>query len=157
MSLLDIGDWCGDNVQAMLCECCVNVTPQCWWPMLRPSSGNIVWTLWQCHSPMSVTDIKTIFRQCVRVAFQWWWPTLRQCSGNNVWTLWQRRSPTLVTDVETIFRQHFVNVMATSLPNIGDRHWDNIQATLPKHCLIVAPQCWGLILRQWLGNIVYQC
>ena len=36
----------------------------------------------------------------------------------------------LGTNIETTFRQCCVNVVWTSVPNIGDQHWDNIQVTL---------------------------
>ena len=114
--------------------------------------------LWQCLSPMLVTNVETTNRQCcmntvatllpnigdqhwdnVRAGLsyycgnitpQHWWPMLRQCSGNIAWMLWQCHSQTLVTDVETMFRQCCLNVVSMSLPNVGDWHWDNIQAIL---------------------------
>ena len=98
-------------------------------------------------------------QHCVKIVpmlYQHWLRLYQRC-GNVVWTLWQHRSPTLVTDVETTFRQCYVNVVATSLPSVGERCWDKIQATLCECCGNVALQHWELLLRQCSGNIVYQC
>ena len=84
-----------------------------------------------------------------------------------------------MTDVETTFRQCCVNVLATLVPNIGDQHWDDMQAMLCQHCGNVGPnigdwhrdnvpamlwqccsQCGWPTFRQHSGNIVrtlWQC
>ena len=108
-SLPNIGDRHGEDIQAMLHECCGNVAHRHWWPMLRQRSDNVAWTLWQCHSPMLVTNIEAMFRQCC------------------------------------------MNVVAMSLPNVGDRWWDNILAMLREHCGNVTPYQ-GLMLRQCSDN-----
>ena len=60
----NVGNKCWDNIQTMLCECCGSVTPHCWWLTLRLRSGNIVWALWQCCSPVLGSNIETTFTQC---------------------------------------------------------------------------------------------
>ena len=48
----------------MLWQCC----PQCWEPILRQHSGNVVWTLSQYWCPILGFDIETTLRQhCVNV------------------------------------------------------------------------------------------
>ncbi len=49
--------------------------------------------------------------------------------------------------------QHCVNVVAMLVPNIGERHWNDVQAVLCEHCGNVAPQ----VGDQHWENILYQC
>ena len=89
--------------------------------MSRPLCVNIVPMLYLNQNP----NVATVLSQH--------WPTLanfettfRQCCVNVV----TASLSTLGTDIETMFRQRCVNVAWTLVPNIGDRRWDNIQATL---------------------------
>ena len=74
---------------------------------------------------------------------------------NHIEPWWMRQccSPTLGTDVKTTFRQHFVNVVAVLLLNIGDWCWDNaavilctnagpniLLTLLPVHFVVLSPE-----------------
>ena len=93
------------NFVASLPECCPNVGQQRCGPTLPQHSHNVAWTLSQHH--------------------QRWGPTLPQCSHNVVWTLSQCWSPTLGD-------QDCLNVVSTSVTNIGNQRCHNIHATLPQ-------------------------
>ncbi len=75
-------------------------------PTFRQCSGNIVWILWQCRSPTLGIDVETLFGIC--------------CMNVMAMSL-----STLGTDIKTTFRQHGVS---TSMHNVVEWHWDNIQA-----------------------------
>ncbi len=133
--------------------------------------GNIVITLVptlsQCWSPM----------------FWWcWFVDIFNHPRNVVWTsrkcvnivpmLHLEENP----NVATTLSHNCVNVSAVMLPNIKDRLWDKIQTTWCEYCDNITPsvgewgrdnvqamlceslanvatQCWGLRLRQHIGNV----
>ena len=105
---------CWENVIYTLCQHCISSRPQYCHnvgqhpPALGQWIGNVVWTLWQCHSPALGTDIYTTFRQhCVNIV------------AMSLWILW--------TDIETKFRQCCVNVVAIL--------WTKFDTTFSQHCV----------------------
>ena len=93
---------------------------------------------------------------CGNIAPQYWVLTLRQRSSHIVWMVWQHHSRMLGIDIRTTFQQHCLNIVARSLPKVGDQHRDNNQTMWYECRGNVTSYCWRLMLGQHSSNVVYQ-
>ena len=105
-------EWCCHNIHTTLPEHCLNIVPQCWWVTLPQHSHNVAWTLPE-H-----------------------WPTLWQCCSN-VGILVEIQC---WDNIHTILSHPPHNIAETSkssyiwtLLQHWDRRWGNIVTTLPQH------------------------
>ena len=100
------------------------------WLMFRQCSGNVVWILWQCHSPIWEQHWDNVLCTLWQCCSRHWGPTLRQYLGIVVSMLFQVFCPTLRTDIETMFRHHCVNVVSMLVPNgVLGHFWSRMTVT----------------------------
>ena len=98
--------------------------------MLCGRSDNVVWTLYQCFILVKL-------------------PTLPQLCHNIATTLSQRWP--MLANVQATLCELCGNVTL----NVGDQHWDNIQARLCEHHLNVCAQFWVMMLWQHSNKVVW--
>ena len=110
-------------------------------------SSNIVWhpdNVWTLHQHCISTKIPMLPQHCHNVGQHWdnVEATLCECChypmlGNDIETMFRQHCVNIVamslsmlgTIIQTTFRQHCVNIVWTLVPDVRDRHWNNVRAT----------------------------
>ena len=126
------------------------MSPKCWYNVgnniISQRSHNIQTTLCECWCAFWTHDDQddhvqhwvlrwyniytTLPEGCLDICPQQRGVTLSQHLQKVAWTFSQCQSPTLGNDIATALSQHCLNVVLMLVPNVGERHQDNIGTTL---------------------------